>query len=168
MSIFPEIVAAAVAMFIAFVCSRVVRSYVKRRQRTVDVRLERNGVEVDLPAATSWESLKMRLEVLSEISPRVAVLEGWTMIEASILNRASSIADNDAVRASDVIAIAQSLPGVQPATIDRLKRIRKFRNMVAHAADLSGQDDELRAVVGEIVPAMAALNPRFQNLAEAL
>lgn len=90
------------------------------------------------------------------------------MIEASILDRASSIKGNDAVRAGDVIVIARSLPDVMPATIDKLERIRKFRNLVAHAADLSGQDDELRAVVNEVVPVMEELNPRFRQPAEIL
>jgi hypothetical protein len=168
MSVLPEILAAAVAMFLAFIASHIVRSYLERGKRKVDLRLARDGVEVDLPVATNWETLKKRLEVLSGISPRIAVLEGWSMIEASILDRASSIKGNDAVRAGDVIVIARSLPDVMPATIDKLERIRKFRNLVAHAADLSGQDDELRAVVNEVVPVMEELNPRFRQPAEIL
>jgi hypothetical protein len=155
-------------MLVALVGSHLMRSYLEGRKRKVELRLEKNGAEVDLPVATNWATLTKRLEVLSKISPRIAILEGWAMIEASILNSASSIKDNDAVRASDVIAIAQSLPNVRPATIDKLKRIRRFRNLVAHAGDLSGQGDELRAVVDEIVPVMEELKPRFQNLAESL
>lgn len=164
MNFLSEIVASSAVMMLAWLGSTLLRSYLTRRKGKFDLRLRKNGEELDLPVATDWESLKKRLDVLAQISPRLAILDGWQLIEWSILNRASAVKGIDAIRASDVIAIAQSLPGIRDSTIARLKHIRKFRNLVAHSADLSKQGDELRAVVEELVPVMEELDPRFQSM----
>lgn len=99
MNLVSELVVTSAVMILAWFGSSLLRSYLGRRKDKFDLRLRKNGEEVELPVATDWKTLKKRLDALARISPGLAILNGWQLIEWSILNRASVVKDIDALRA---------------------------------------------------------------------
>lgn len=67
----------------------------------------------------------------------------------------------DPVRASDLLAIAQQLPGIRACTVDRLASIYRCRNLIVHRADGSLHAADIQAALSHLVGVMQELNPRF-------
>jgi len=163
MSLLPEIIVSVIAMLVAGLGSHFAKSYFAEKSKKAQVFVKKGGVEIEIPEVTDLESLRKRLHALALISPQVAILEGWQFIEQCILKRASSLEGLDPIRGYDVISIAQRLSGFPSSTIEKLRYIRKFRNLVAHSADLRGEEAELIRVVEEIVPLIEELGPEFKK-----
>ena len=153
------IVAAALAGFVASFSSNYLKKFLSSTQDPEVIRLKKGKSETDIPHATDFETLQSRMDALSRVSPRLAILDGWSLIASSIINRASMLETANASK-GDVVTLAKALPGVDTTTIAGLENLRSYRNIVAHALDMP-QHADLQAAVSNIVPLLRKITPQF-------
>jgi transcriptional regulator NrdR family protein len=137
--------------------------FAKRRNFSA-LRLKQGQMEIDLPIATNFESLKRRMDVLTRVSPRLAILDGWQLLELTIIKRAAAIEPIDASKVVDVLTLARRLPDIDSKTLEELERLRMFRNLIAHAVEIPEQS-ELEAAIADVLPLVSKLEPTFLNAA---
>lgn len=152
----------AAGMLLAMLISKVLQHYLILPVRPGDFVWIRHGKRIKLPKPTDYASLTRRLEMLSQIAPIMAIIDGWQIIEATILARARKPRRTEA-SSRELIDIVQTFPGVSTSTVDRLKQISEVHNYVAYDVGPKPERKDMEAVVQEMVPFMAEIDPRFQQ-----
>lgn len=155
-------VAAAVLSAVAGSLAAVVASFVKlrlerRKKEDGHLKFEIEGRKtVDVPVAKDLSSLQGRVKALAEISPRLAILDGWLLVETAVLRRARVTSDATFDPSQNILQIARVIPGITPETIANLEKLRRSRNLVAHSAG-EVQDGALTEAVDLIVPILSEI-----------
>lgn len=132
--------------------------FVKRRN-DASLRIKIGEIEVAFPQISSQETLSERIEALARVSPRLAILDGWQLVAEIIRDRAN-INELDIIKNSDIITVAQGLPDIDSETLDELRSLLKFRNLVAHPRGFQVEDGELRDIANKIFPLVMKLYTR--------
>ncbi|MBT9502322.1 MAG: hypothetical protein IV092_13810 [Burkholderiaceae bacterium] len=126
----------------------------KRHEKHDSLKYEVEGkTTIEVPEATDADSLRQRVDALRRVSPRLAILDGWSMISAAILEQASSSLGKKIDASQNVVQIARELPGLSTGLLSRIERIRSCRNLIAHSSpDI---DPEVLAQAAEdVLPAL--------------
>ncbi|CAN7543574.1 hypothetical protein [Caballeronia sp. LjRoot31] len=143
------------------------KKYVWHREKSQSLILKKNGTEIDLPSVQDPDSLRKRISALFDISPRLAVLYGWNLAEATIIDRLSVTDEKVLSTVPDIVALAANLPDIDEDALQRLSELRKFRNLIAHSPGLAEtENNRLTEVAKEIYPLLMRLRPRFGQKAE--
>lgn len=142
----------AAAGTLAAVVGSLVKISLAKRKEDGHLRFEiQGGKSVDVPDARDITSLQKRVDALANISPRLAILDGWTLISRAILQRAKQTPNQEFDASQNLVHIAGKIPGISQDTIVRLDQLRKARNLVAHGAE-NLENTSLREAVQLIVP----------------
>ena len=156
------VLASAVAGVFASLLSTFLRSYVyDRRKNRESLRYEIGGRSIKVPIASDLQSLEHRVRSLEAVSPTLAVLDGWQMISAAVIDRASATLGEKYKPAEDVLQIARAFPDITPAFLSKMERLKHLRNSVAHSAS-NIDDKSLRESVHDIVPILTALGMQYK------
>ncbi|MEQ6474558.1 hypothetical protein [Comamonas sp. wu1-DMT] len=126
----------------------------KQHDRHESLKFEVQGkTTIEVPEATDADSLRKRVDALKRISPRLAVLDGWSLLSAAILERASSSLGKKFDASQNIVQIARELPDLSPELLARIERIRSCRNLIAHSVkDIDA--DVLARAAEDVVPAL--------------
>ncbi|AEG91358.1 hypothetical protein [Ramlibacter tataouinensis] len=146
------VVGALAAVFASIVKVRLA----KRRLEDGDLKYEIKGRAINVPVAKDLTSLERRVSSLMDISPRLAVLDGWGLVTRAILQRARLSRDSKFDASQNVLQIARDIPEISEETIERLSRLRVARNLVAHGAE-NVEDVRLRQAAELIVPILSEI-----------
>ncbi|WP_395457218.1 hypothetical protein [Acidovorax delafieldii] len=126
----------------------------KRHNRHESLKFKVQGkTTIEVPEATDADTLRQRVDALIRISPRLAVLDGWSLLSAAILERASSSLGKKFDASQNIVQIARELPGLSPELLARIERVRSCRNLIAHSVkDIDA--DVLARAAEDVVPAL--------------
>jgi len=153
----------AVAGGAAKLLSTTLKDYLSSKRTSL--RYEQAGSKpVEIHAVTDYESLEQRLNALQAISPRLAVLDGWNMVSAAILDRASSTLGKSYKPEDDVLQIASSIPDLAPELLSKMERLKQLRNGIAHGG-IEIDDASMRQSVADIAPILTAVGMQFKATA---
>lgn len=162
----PIFVSGLVGVVAGFIGKAIRDRYLTRRAKQSPLRYEIHGKGVvDVPFATNNESLRERSEALQRVSPRLAVLDGWSMIETELVSQSSRLLHKDFDGDQDPMRVAREVLHLPPELLARMERIRHCRNLVAHVKELD--PDALRLAATDVVPVLEAIASASQQMSEA-
>jgi hypothetical protein len=147
---------------------RHLKDYLQLRRSTMDsLRYEATGSgTIDVPAANDWSSLEQRLSALQRISPTLAILDGWAIVESTVSARASELIGPDFDPDQDPIKTLSLLTNIPNDLKAEVYQLRKMRNMVAHAKLRPGDPEVIKAAKG-LLSLLERLGHRFPAKGEA-
>jgi hypothetical protein len=114
------------------------------------------------PIAKDPESLRKRIERLARRAPRLAILDGWSMVSDAVLMRARSSLGADFDPSKEIVEIANELPGMTPSQIERIERLKTVRNLVAHSREAI-PEGELTTAIADLFPLLLELGPDYSR-----
>jgi hypothetical protein len=140
---------------VARVVSLRIARFLRHRATAVDLKLKTEGssVQVSVPVVTNnWGLLERSIGALSILSPALAIVQGWTFVEAAIRNRGKSLGVTEADD-MDAISLAKSMGKLSGNTIDRLNKLNHFRNVLVHSnVDEWNMDQDVIQAAQDILP----------------
>jgi hypothetical protein len=167
-----DFIAPAVLSAVAGLVSGWLGSYLKdrltTRAKTHDsLRYEIEGRDaIDVPIATDLESLRRRITLMESVSPRLAILDGWQMVSAGIIDRASTSSMPEYKPSQNTLQIARQIPGISAELISKIERLQACRNSVAHS--VGGIDSlTLKASIDDVFPILQELAAEHKAASEA-
>lgn len=138
MSLLVEIAPILISGFVGVVAGFVGRHFKEVLQRKhKDEEPLRYGIvgsnSIEVPSAKDWASLQQRLSALHQISPTLAVLDGWTLVEAAIKSRQQKFGAFGQDSYQDPLTALSILPNMSDDLKEEISKLRRVRNLVAHA-----------------------------------
>lgn len=153
----------AIAGVVAQFASRYFKSRLHPNDGTADaLRFEQEGgTSIDVPVAMDFDSLQRRVQSLQAVSPRIAIIDGWNMIAAAIIDRAAATLGKSYEPSQNVLEIAKQFPELTPELHAKIVRLGHLRNSIVHRGD-DIRDDSLTEAIRDIVPILSAVGMAFK------
>lgn len=120
------------ALIGALVSAAAVNVYRHRVHLADKLFVEFRNTKRELPQPLDSTSLEKRLKVLWDISPNLAILDGWSQIEAALRDRAVTPEESRWDESSDPVEVARSMLNLSNEMIATLSQLRQVRNQIAH------------------------------------